>query len=98
MTNPIDLPPGLQQVAHQLAEQPPAVRELFRSALVLAMIDDEKAWVTDTRLCDNRQCLTVRIVAGHVFEIEQPPISEEVEAVLMSEVSAIVADEEDDGS
>lgn len=43
MTEPIDLPPELQQAADQLAEQPPAVREMFRYAIVLAMIDDEKA-------------------------------------------------------
>jgi hypothetical protein len=81
MTEPIDLPSESQRVADQLAEQPPAVREMFRYALVLAMTDDEKAWVTGTRLLGSREYLTVRTVAGDVFEIERPPISEEVEAV-----------------
>jgi hypothetical protein len=95
MPDPIDLPPELQQVADQLAEQPPAVREMFRYAIVLAMIDDEKAWVTGTRLIDSREYLAVRTVAGDVFEIVRPPISEELEAALMSEVGSIVADEDE---
>ena len=45
-----DLPPELQYVAELLDQQPSAVRELFRYALVLAMIDDEKARVIGTRV------------------------------------------------
>lgn len=95
MTEPIDLPPEIQHVADLLGEQPPEVRDLFRYALVLAMIDDEKAWVTGTRLVDGREYLTVRTVAGDVFEIVRPTTSEELEAVLMSQVRAIVADEDE---
>ena len=50
MTEPIDLPPELQHVADLLSEQPPEVRDLFRFALVLAMIDDEKARIISTRV------------------------------------------------
>jgi hypothetical protein len=49
MTEPIDLPPGIQRVADLLSKQRPEVRDLFRYALVLAMIDDEKARVIGTR-------------------------------------------------
>lgn len=79
----IDLPPEIGQVAELLSQQRPEVRDLYRYALVLAMIDDEKAWVTGTRLVDNQEYLTVRTIAGDVFEIIRPPISEEVEARLM---------------
>jgi hypothetical protein len=45
MAESIDLPPELQHIADLLSEQPPEVRDLFRYALVLAMIDDEKMQV-----------------------------------------------------
>jgi hypothetical protein len=98
MTEPVYLPPEIEEVADILSKQRPEVRDLFRYALVLAMIDDEKAWVTGTRVGEERELLTVKTVAGDVFEIERPPISEELEAVLMREVRAIIADEDDDGS
>jgi hypothetical protein len=97
MLAPIDLPAEIDQVADLLSKQRPEVRDLFRYALVLAMIDDEKAHVIGTREEEDREWLTVETIAGDVFEIERPPISEEVESVLMSEVRAIVADEDDDG-
>jgi hypothetical protein len=93
-----DLPPEHQYVAELLGQQPSAVRDLFRYALVLAMIDDEKARVIATRVEKEHEWLTVETVAGDVFEILSPPISEELEAQLMRQVRAIVADEEDDGS
>ncbi len=96
MTEPIDLPPEIQHVADLLSEQSPDVRELFRYALVLAMINDEKARVIGTRV-EEREWLTVETIAGDVFEIVRPPISEEVEAQLMRQVRAIVADEDNDG-
>ena len=49
MTESIDLPPEIEQVAELLSLQRPEVRDLFRYALVLAMIDDEKAHVIGTR-------------------------------------------------
>jgi hypothetical protein len=59
------------------------------------MIDDEKARVIGTRLVDSREYLTVRTVAGDVFEIMRPPISEELEAELMKQVRAIVEEDTD---
>ena len=90
MTDPIELPPELQRVADLLSEQPPAVRDLFRFALVLAMVDDEKARVIGTRVENGQEWLTIKTTAGEVFEILRPPISEEVEAELMRQVRAIV--------
>ena len=56
------------------------------------MIDEEQASIIATR--EDREWFTVETVAGDVFEIEHPPISEELEAALMSEVRAIVNREE----
>jgi hypothetical protein len=69
MSEPIDLPPEIEQVAELLSQQRPEVRDLFRYALVLAMIDDEKARVIRTRVGEEREWLTVETVAGDVFEI-----------------------------
>jgi hypothetical protein len=91
------LPPEIQHVADLLSRQRPEVRDLFLYALVLTMIDDEKAHIISTRV-EVREWLTVQTIAGDVFEIVRPRISEEVEAQLMSQVRAIVADEDDDGS
>jgi hypothetical protein len=98
MIEPIDLPPELERLADLLSEQPPEVRDLFRYALALAMIDDEKAWVTSSRVEGDREYLTIQTIAGEVFEILRPEISEEVEAQLMEQVRAIIADEDDVGS
>lgn len=54
MIDPIDLPPETQEVADLLSKQRPAVRDLFRYALVLAMIDDEQAHVMGKRVEGNR--------------------------------------------
>ncbi len=40
----------------------------------------------------------VQTIAGEMFEIVRPPISEEVEAQSMRQLRAIIADEDDDGS
>jgi hypothetical protein len=79
MTERIDLPPEFEHLADLIGEQPAHVRDLFRYALVLAMIDDEKARVTPTRVEEERERLTVETVAGDVFEVARPPISEEPE-------------------
>jgi hypothetical protein len=86
------------RLADLLSEQSPNVRDLFRYALMLAMIDDEKARVIGARLEEEREWLTLETVAGDLFEIVRPPISEEVELQLMKQVRVIIADEDDDRS
>ena len=98
MTGPIELRPEIEQVADLLGKQRPEVRDLFRYALVLAMIDDEKARITNSRVEGNREYATVKTIAGDVFEIMRPEISEEIESQLMRQVRAIIAVEGDDGS
>jgi hypothetical protein len=77
MAEASDPPPEIQRVADLLSKQRPEIRDLFRHALVLAMIDDEKARVIGTRV-EEREWLTVETVVGDVFEIAHPAISEEV--------------------
>ncbi len=47
------------------------------------MIDDEKARITGSRVEGNRELMTVHTIAGDIFELVRPEISEEVEAELM---------------
>ncbi len=79
-----------------LAQQPPEVRELFRDALVLALLDGEKARVIGTREDDGRTWLTVEMVAGEGFEILRPAISEELEAEVMAQIRTIARGESED--
>ncbi len=90
---PIDLQSEFERLADFLSEQPLNVRDLFRNALVLAMIDDEKARISGSRVEGDREFVTVRTIAGDVFEMVRPEISEEVEAELMAQVRAIIAEE-----
>ncbi len=93
MTEPIDLPPEFERLADLIREQPPDVRDLFRYALVLAMIDDEKARITGTRIVGDREMVTVKTLAGDVFEMVRPEISKEGEAGLIQRVRGIVHEE-----
>ncbi len=79
MTEPIDLPPEFERLAALLCGQPPQLRDLFGHALVLAMIDDEKAHITKTRVEGDHEYLTVQTIAGDVIEILRPPITMETE-------------------
>lgn len=81
MTDPIDLPPEIEQVAELLSKERPGVRELLRYAIVLAMIDHEKAWVIGTRTENGQEWLTIKTIADDVFKAMRPSISEELWAI-----------------
>jgi hypothetical protein len=68
MSERIDLPPEIKQVAHLISEKRPEVRDLLRYALVRSMIDDEKAHVIGKRVEEEREWLTVETVAGDVLD------------------------------
>ncbi len=93
MTKSSNLPPEFERLADLLREQPPKVRDLFCYALVLAMIDAEKARITHSRFEGNREYVTVQTIAGDVFKLVRPGISEKLEAELMEQVRAILAEE-----
>ncbi len=50
-----ELPSEIQRLAERLANEPPHVREIFRYALVLAMIDEERAHIVESRLDNGRE-------------------------------------------
>ncbi len=72
---------------------PPEVRQLFAYGYILALLDDERAWIVRTRREEGREWLTLRTVEGHVFEVLRPELSEAEEAELMEVVRASRAEE-----
>jgi hypothetical protein len=93
-----NLPPEFQPLLDELAETPEHVKAMWRYAIVLAMIDDEKARVMGTRQEGGQVLLSVRTVAGDEFEIVRPPMSEDSEKELLSKIRAIMdEDAEDEG-
>ena len=59
-----DLPPEFQDVLDAVSAERPEVQALWRYAMVLMMIDDEKAWVIATRVEDGQELIAVRTVVG----------------------------------
>lgn len=92
MTMDISLPPDFQPLLAELAAAPDNVRAMWRYALVLIMIDDEKARVIANETVDGQELLTVRTNAGDVFQIVRPEMSEATEKLLMQQVREIVAE------
>lgn len=81
-----DLPADFDHLLAELALQPEHVRQLWRYALALMMLDDEKARVVGTRRDDGQEILAVWTVAGEDFEVVRPEMSEEVERLLLEQM------------
>ena len=88
-----DLPPEFQPLLAELAAAPEDVRAMWRYAIVLMMIDDEKARVVRTQGDGEHFFLFVQTLNGEQFEIERPPMSEEMERLLLEQIRAIVEEE-----
>ena len=90
MTNQPELPSELQDLAQLLDDQPEDVQELFRYALVMLMIEDNKAQIIERQSVDNLEYLTVKTNAGDVFEILKPQVSEDVLAKMRARAREIL--------
>ncbi len=53
---------------------------------ILAMLDDERAWIDATRMEQGVEWITIRTVEGHLFEVPRPELTEAEEAELMEVV------------
>ena len=53
------------------------MRELFQYALASLPLESGRAEVIETRAIDAREHLTVRTVAGEIFSVVKPDVSEE---------------------
>lgn len=94
MDAPNNLPPEFQPLLSELARQPQNVRALWRYAIVLLLIDDEKARVVDSQWNGENLHLIVQTVAGERFSIVHPAMSEETEKLLLERIREIVEEEE----
>lgn len=89
-----NFPPKFQPLLKELAVSPPAVREMWHYALVLMMIDAEKARVVASRQQADELLLVVRTNAGDEFSVVRPALSEGSERMLLEEIREIVQDAE----
>lgn len=87
------LPPEFQPLLDELAVQPDHVRAMWQYALVLMMIDDEKARVIDSTWDGEQLSLNVQTVTGERFTIVRPSTSEETERVLLEQIRSIVEED-----
>lgn len=89
----LSLPPEFGPLLDELASAPENVRAMWRYAIVLLMIDDEKARVIDSRWDGEQLQLNVQTVTGERFTITRPAMSEETERELLEQIRSIIEDE-----
>ncbi|CAG0980054.1 hypothetical protein ANRL3_02075 [Anaerolineae bacterium] len=82
MTNQPSFQSQLDAIAKLFNDQPEDVRELFQYALVMLMVEDNKAEIVARQSIDNLEYLTVKTIAGDVFEIVKPQMCEDLLATL----------------
>jgi len=88
-----DLPPEFEPLLQNLESQPESVREIFHYALVLLMVDDEKARVLETYEEDGRIMWRVQTITGDTLCVVRPPISDDVEQVLLNRIRQMMAED-----
>lgn len=86
------LPPEFNPLLAELSDTPDNVRAMWKYALVLMMVDDEKARVIANETVEGQDLLTVRTNAGDEFQVDRPVMSEATERHLMQQVREIVAE------
>ena len=72
------LPPEFEMLSRVVDAQPEDVRELFHYALTMLMVEDGKAKIIERHHVDNLEYLTIETLAGDVFEILTPQVSEDL--------------------
>jgi hypothetical protein len=82
MPNQQFLSPQHDVIAKFFDDQPEEVRELFQYALAMLMVEDTKAKIVERHRVDNLEYLTIETIAGDVFEIIQPQVSEDLLTTL----------------
>jgi hypothetical protein len=87
-----DLPPEWDAVLTEIARQPENVRAMWRYALVLMMIDDEKARIVATQRDGETFYVLVQTRDGERFSVVRPPMSEEVEQLLLEQIREIATE------
>lgn len=76
------LPAELEAIVSVADALPQNVRELIHYALVMLMVEDGKAQIIRSERVDNVEYLTFKTIAGDVFDLIKPQVSEEKLATL----------------
>lgn len=84
---PYEFGPFLADLSHQSE----AVRSMWRYAIALMLIDDEKARIVGMSDENGRVMLQVETLAGDKFWIERPVMSEETEKLLLEQIRELCA-------
>lgn len=85
-----DLPPEFDDLLAAADRQPESARQLWRYAIALMLVDDEKAHFVGSHRDGDTLHLVVQPVAGEIFSIVRPPMTEEVEHALLSMIRHIL--------
>jgi len=72
-----NLHPALDMLSRITDGQSPQVRELFQYALVMLIVENGKAEITQRHHVDNPEYLAIKTTAGDVSEILTPQVSDE---------------------
>jgi len=76
-TNP-PLPKELEILAQRIEGEPAQSRELLHYALTMLMVEDGRAEIIDRPVIDSHEHLTIKTLAGDVFTIARPAVSDEL--------------------
>jgi hypothetical protein len=88
-----DLPPDLAQFVALLDAQPGPVQVLFRYGLAMLMVEAGKAELVKAEPGEAGALCTFRTVAGDVFTLLKPPLSEAEEASMLEMLREILDEE-----
>jgi hypothetical protein len=88
-----NLPPQLQQFASFLDAQPGNIQVAFQYCIALLMVEAGKAKLVSTEPSENGAVCTFETIAGDIFSINRPVISEDEEAVLIEQLKVILEED-----
>lgn len=85
----IDCPPSFQPIFDTLVTAHGSIQALWRYALVLLLIDQDKARFIDLHQDGETLHMVVRTSNGERFSVIRPPMSEETEQLLLQHIREI---------
>jgi hypothetical protein len=85
-----DLPPELTEFVAVLDAQPGPVQAIFQYCLAMLMVEAGKARLTETQPSEAGTMCTFETVAGDVFTLLKPQLSEADEAAIRAELREIL--------
>lgn len=88
-----DLPPEITQLATFLDAQPVHIQSIFQYCLCLMMVEAGKVRLVETVPGESGAICTFETVAGDIFSLPKPTLSQEQEAALINRLRVILDEE-----